>query len=160
MVFCSVCERDLLDSDFSVSQRNRRRKGKSGRCLFCKKFDTFVRAETKLFQERCFERLVLAGGGKFPPDVIVPSAVPGMPPVRMGILPEPGFCAYCGRFGELTEDHVIPRVRGGSWTVPCCPWCNASKGDRSLVDWVDSRSAAAEAGRPRGDRVKTKPSGV
>lgn len=24
-----------------------------------------------------------------------------------------GYCRYCGRFGEATWDHVVPRSRGG-----------------------------------------------
>ena len=45
-------------------------------------------------------------------------------------------CQYCGANGELTFDHVVPRVRGGitSWAnvVAACTSCNLHKGARSL----------------------------
>jgi 5-methylcytosine-specific restriction endonuclease McrA len=45
------------------------------------------------------------------------------------------ICQYCGRHGDLTIDHVIPRSKGGqdSWTnaVVCCVRCNNKKGDKT-----------------------------
>jgi 5-methylcytosine-specific restriction endonuclease McrA len=47
-------------------------------------------------------------------------------------------CQYCGRdftSGDLTVDHIIPKVQGGanSWTnvVACCRSCNVRKGGRT-----------------------------
>jgi 5-methylcytosine-specific restriction endonuclease McrA len=44
-------------------------------------------------------------------------------------------CAYCGRQGDLTEDHVVPLSRGGtddiSNIVPACRSCNSRKGART-----------------------------
>lgn len=47
-------------------------------------------------------------------------------------------CQYCGlskRLGELTQDHILPRSRGGltSWMniVTCCVSCNRRKGNRT-----------------------------
>jgi len=44
-------------------------------------------------------------------------------------------CQYCGKNGNLTIDHIIPKSKGGedSWrnTVVCCVRCNNKKGDRS-----------------------------
>jgi 5-methylcytosine-specific restriction endonuclease McrA len=47
-------------------------------------------------------------------------------------------CQYCGRefnSGELTVDHIIPKVQGGAnaWTnvVACCRSCNVRKGGRT-----------------------------
>ena len=45
-------------------------------------------------------------------------------------------CAYCGeRFKRLTQDHVIPLMRGGGTTpdniVPACQSCNSKKRDGS-----------------------------
>ena len=41
-------------------------------------------------------------------------------------------CAYCGKEGPLTRDHVIPLSRGGPHSlanlVPACRSCNAKKG--------------------------------
>jgi len=43
-------------------------------------------------------------------------------------------CQYCGKNGNLTIDHVVPRSRGGddAWenVVACCVRCNNRKGDR------------------------------
>jgi 5-methylcytosine-specific restriction endonuclease McrA len=43
-------------------------------------------------------------------------------------------CQYCGKTGNLTIDHVIPKSRGGDdvWqnVVTCCIRCNNKKGDR------------------------------
>ena len=44
-----------------------------------------------------------------------------------------GLCAYCGKKPtRLTQDHVVPLVKGGSYTkeniVPACFFCNRSKG--------------------------------
>lgn len=58
---------------------------------------------------------------------------------RKNILTRDGFvCQYCGReFGstDLTIDHIIPKVQGGSneWTnvVACCRACNIRKGGRT-----------------------------
>lgn len=50
-----------------------------------------------------------------------------------------GCCAYCGRPGKLTQDHVIPISRGGRHSVgnlvPACGVCNSSKGSKLLVEW-------------------------
>jgi 5-methylcytosine-specific restriction endonuclease McrA len=58
---------------------------------------------------------------------------------RKNILTRDRFvCQYCGRefsSGELTVDHVIPKVQGGSnaWenVVACCRSCNMRKGGRT-----------------------------
>ena len=51
-----------------------------------------------------------------------------------------GRCAYCERETELTRDHVIPLIAGGSHAieniVPACLPCNSSKGRRYLGDWL------------------------
>ena len=59
-----------------------------------------------------------------------------VPMTRDNILRRDGYrCAYCGRSGALTLDHVLPRAQGGrsTWTnlVAACQPCNAAKGDRS-----------------------------
>ena len=45
-------------------------------------------------------------------------------------------CQYCGKGGELTVDHVVPRASGGvtSWqnVVAACSPCNLRKGCKSL----------------------------
>lgn len=53
-------------------------------------------------------------------------------------------CAYCGEHRTLTQDHVIPIVRGGRHAIgnllPACRSCNSSKRTRLLIEW---------SGRPR-----------
>jgi 5-methylcytosine-specific restriction endonuclease McrA len=45
-------------------------------------------------------------------------------------------CQYCGKRGEMTFDHVVPRCRGGKTTwknvVAACGACNLRKGSRDL----------------------------
>ncbi|AFM26543.1 HNH endonuclease [Desulfomonile tiedjei] len=58
---------------------------------------------------------------------------------RKNILTRDAFvCQYCGRefpSGDLTIDHIIPKVQGGDnkWTnvVACCRACNIKKGGRT-----------------------------
>jgi 5-methylcytosine-specific restriction endonuclease McrA len=62
-----------------------------------------------------------------------------VPFTRKNILTRDGLaCQYCGReasSGELTIDHIIPKVQGGQnlWTnvVACCRSCNMRKGGRT-----------------------------
>ena len=57
-------------------------------------------------------------------------------------------CIWCGRaFTDLvppTTEHVVPRVKGGpSWLaneVAACRRCNAERGHRSPVDWLEECS--------------------
>lgn len=58
---------------------------------------------------------------------------------RKNVLVRDGFaCQYCGRertSGDLTIDHIIPKVQAGTndWTnvVACCRSCNMKKGGRT-----------------------------
>jgi len=62
------------------------------------------------------------------------------------------LCVYCNR--ELdresrTRDHVVPRACGGGQLgrenlQPACPECNASKGDRTLLEFLATRRAVGE----------------
>jgi len=49
-------------------------------------------------------------------------------------------CAYCGSFGRMEMDHIIPLSKGGSHSmgnvVPACRSCNMSKRDNNLVEWL------------------------
>lgn len=58
---------------------------------------------------------------------------------RKGVLRRDGFrCAFCGRSGADTIDHVLPRSRGGhsGWLnlVAACRPCNSRKADRTPVE--------------------------
>jgi hypothetical protein len=56
-----------------------------------------------------------------------------------------GHCWYCGcemlPFTDFSIDHVVPRARGGrdTWDnlVPCCRFCNSSKGSKTLEEFRD-----------------------
>ena len=53
-------------------------------------------------------------------------------------------CAYCHESGrELTQDHVVPLSKGGTHTwdniAPACRFCNTSKKDRDLIEWLTWR---------------------
>jgi 5-methylcytosine-specific restriction endonuclease McrA len=58
---------------------------------------------------------------------------------RKNILTRDSYvCQYCGRefsSGDLTIDHIVPKVQGGDnhWTnvVACCRTCNIRKGGRT-----------------------------
>jgi 5-methylcytosine-specific restriction endonuclease McrA len=48
-------------------------------------------------------------------------------------------CAYCGSEEELQQEHFIPVVRGGGYTIgniiPACKRCNSSKNDSAFEQW-------------------------
>ncbi|GEA86865.1 HNH endonuclease [Cellulomonas cellasea] len=56
-----------------------------------------------------------------------------------------GRCVWCGRpFARLvtpTREHLVPRAKGGpSWLeneVAACRRCNAERGHRSAVEWLE-----------------------
>ena len=45
-----------------------------------------------------------------------------------------GCCAHCGRYTELTLDHVVPKSLGGknraANLIPLCRECNNNKGNK------------------------------
>lgn len=53
-------------------------------------------------------------------------------------------CGYCGATENITIDHVVPLVRGGTHTVEnlvaACGWCNSSKGGKLLGEWDPATS--------------------
>lgn len=58
------------------------------------------------------------------------------------ILAEFNFrCAYCLRGGRMEMEHLIPVSRGGRTSrdniVPACRSCNASKGNKTLLEFVE-----------------------
>ena len=62
------------------------------------------------------------------------------------VLIEFGYqCAYCGKTEGLEQEHIVPVKFGGKYElgniVPACRHCNASKGDRGLVDWYSTSDA-------------------
>jgi len=61
---------------------------------------------------------------------------------RIKLVEQPK-CTYCGAEGQLSIDHLIPRVAGGADgqhnLVRACRSCNSSKGKRDLLLWYDRR---------------------
>jgi 5-methylcytosine-specific restriction enzyme A len=63
-----------------------------------------------------------------------------------------GRCHYCGvqvAPKELTLDHLVPLVRGGSSTrgncVPACKECNNRKKDLLPIEWEEYLSSLAKS---------------
>lgn len=59
-----------------------------------------------------------------------------IPLTRRNVMHRDNYtCQYCGKRGDLTIDHVIPRSRGGKDTwdnvVVACLRCNVNKGSRT-----------------------------
>jgi 5-methylcytosine-specific restriction endonuclease McrA len=57
-----------------------------------------------------------------------------------------GRCAYCGA-PATSADHVVALAAGGSNgienLVPACAFCNSSKRDRPLAEFLARRAASA-----------------
>jgi hypothetical protein len=57
-----------------------------------------------------------------------------------------GFCFYCGGYGRMTKDHVIPKcyirsreIKIRSADIPivyCCGWCNSAKASKDVFAWL------------------------
>lgn len=81
--------------------------------------------------------------------------------LREAVLERDGrTCVYCGAVDDLTLDHVVPRVCGGSNGYPnlvtACRSCNSAKGDRTLVDFAgpDLAQAVRLKSKRRFDRIR------
>ena len=65
--------------------------------------------------------------------------------LRLVVDRDGATCIWCGRpFDRLvppTTEHVVPKLKGGpSWLeneVAACRRCNADRGHRSPVDWLE-----------------------
>ncbi len=95
---------------------------------------------------------------------------------KAGVLArDKGRCAYCGRDGASTMDHVMPRSRGGEtgWrnAVAACAACNHRKGNRTpdeagmplrWAPYVPTRAQLTQLDRDRAkaDRHATVPVSV
>lgn len=59
-----------------------------------------------------------------------------LPLTRRNILHRDGYlCQYCGKKGELSIDHIVPRSKGGKDTwenvITACVRCNLYKGNKT-----------------------------
>lgn len=74
------------------------------------------------------------------------------PQKRLAIYLRDDFqCAYCGQdlhhadAKDVTLDHLIPRINGGSNDetnlVTCCQSCNSQRQDTPLVQWAGKQTA-------------------
>ena len=54
-------------------------------------------------------------------------------------------CVYCGADAEISIDHMIPRIKGGtdiSDNLVCaCKTCNSSKGKKDLMEWYNDKQS-------------------
>lgn len=51
-----------------------------------------------------------------------------------------GYCAYCGNWRRMTKDHIIPKSKGGQLILWVCIWCNKSKRNLYLEEWLNMLS--------------------
>lgn len=102
----------------------------AGKVEVVKQSDRIVRTVSRTFRVPAVVRLI-----KFIRQIYRRE----VPFSRKNILVRDEFvCQYCGRefsSGDLTIDHVIPKVQGGAndWTnvVGCCRSCNMKKGGQT-----------------------------
>ena len=56
-----------------------------------------------------------------------------------------GGCAYCGGQDKITQDHMIPLIRGGHHVIeniiPACLNCNSQKRTKTYDEFVDRQVA-------------------
>ncbi len=102
----------------------------SGKVEVLKESDRVVRTISRTFRIPAVVRLI-----KFIRQIYRRE----VPFSRKNILIRDSYtCQYCGReftSGDLTIDHIVPKVQGGlnDWTnvVACCRTCNIKKGGRT-----------------------------
>ena len=72
-----------------------------------------------------------------------------------------GACFYCGQLGRLTIEHLIPVSRGGRDSIGnyvlACHSCNASKGNRTVMEYRLGRKRQ-HGGRGRNDDLSVRQS--
>ena len=59
-------------------------------------------------------------------------------------------CAYCGKHGKLTRDHILPKSLGYDFAgnlAKVCTSCNSRKGNRTLGQWLAAEMYAADFGQ-------------
>lgn len=68
------------------------------------------------------------------------------------------ICAYCGKHGAETVDHVMPQAQGGpdTWenTVCACLTCNGEKGNHTAEEYAEW---AASLPKPKDRTLKIQP---
>lgn len=54
-------------------------------------------------------------------------------------------CVYCGADTDISIDHMLPRIKGGSDIsdnlVCACKTCNSSKGKKDLMEWYNDKQS-------------------
>lgn len=53
-----------------------------------------------------------------------------------------GHCAYCGAYGRMTKEHVVPHCFGGIVKILACSTCNNHRGhsgrDPMFLKWLET----------------------
>lgn len=53
-----------------------------------------------------------------------------------------GHCAYCGCYGRMTKEHVVPHCYGGLLKIHVCAECNNRRGhsgrDPHFLKWLET----------------------
>ena len=72
-------------------------------------------------------------------------------------------CFECGHVGNIHEHHVVPKVLGGTKTIPLCETCHGKVHDRDIVSHrrlvraglAKARERGRTLGRPVGSTMDT-----
>ena len=71
-----------------------------------------------------------------------------------------GHCEYCGEYGRMTKEHVVPRCYGGLVKIWACSTCNNQRGHSGnhplFLNWLGEHEARfKEAVEQSRDRKQT-----
>lgn len=76
---------------------------------------------------------------------------------KMILNRDKGICAYCGNYGD-TIDHILPKSKGGlsvfSNCICSCIDCNKTKGNLSVVDFLNSYNIISGNGNIQNETLK------
>lgn len=73
-------------------------------------------------------------------------------------VPETGTCFECDRAGSIHRHHVVPKILGGTRTIPLCEACHSKVHGRNMVGQrrlvreglQRAKEAGVVLGRPKG----------
>lgn len=71
-----------------------------------------------------------------------------------------GHCEYCGEYGRMTKEHIVPRCYGGLVKIWVCSDCNNQRGHSGnhplFLHWLDDNGDTfKEAVEKSRDRKQT-----
>jgi len=96
---------------------------------------TDIESDSRLEEEKPEELLDGEPEGKPKPDTAPEEKTEPTPTTWEEEL-DPGVCIYCGSTEDIQKGHFMAPSKGGKMEVPACATCNASKGDKALMEWL------------------------